>query len=275
MKKIEIHWPALLLLLNALAFPASAADIRSNAIGMEFVFVPPGEFRMGTSLSDIELVTFEMPIPDAKIFNDETPQHQVRISKGYWLGRTEVTQEQWLRVMNTRPGPADHWTRPDWKTLPVVSTSWNMAQKFVAQLSKTDARYRYRLPSEAEWEYAARDGSNGLRPMPAAQLEDYAWVLSNSGDIPHPVATRKPSALGLYDMLGNAWEWVNDRYSTDTYTRAKRVDPTGPRKGDKRLRRGGSYHCPLHETRPGFRSPDATADVSYTVTGFRVVAEEK
>ena len=273
--KIKHYWPAMLLLMNALAFSACAVDIRSNALGMEFVFVPPGQFRMGTSASDIELVTFEMPIPDAKIFSDEMPQHPVRISKGYWLGRTEITQEQWLRVMNTRPGPADHWTRPDWKTLPVVSTSWNMAQKFVAQLSKTDGRYKYRLPSEAEWEYAARGGSNGVRPMPAAQLEDYAWVLSNSGDIPHPVATRKPDALGLYDMLGNAWEWVNDRYSKDTYTRANRVDPTGPRKGDKRLRRGGSYHCPLHETRPGFRSPDATADIAYTVTGFRIVAEEK
>ena len=230
---------------------------------------------MGTSPSDIEQVTFEMPTPDAALFNDETPQHHVRISKGYWLARTEVTQEQWQRVMHSRPGPAEHWKRADWKTLPVVSISWNKAQKFVAEMSKIDARYNYRLPSEAEWEYAARAGSNNLRPMPAAQLEDYAWVLSNSGDVPHPVATRKPNAFGVYDMLGNAWEWVNDRYSKDSYTAGGRVDPSGPARGVKRLRRGGSYHCPLHETRPGFRSPDPNADIAYTVTGFRVVAEEK
>lgn len=230
---------------------------------------------MGTSPSDIELVTFEMLTPDASQFNDETPVHSVQISKGYWLSRTETTQEQWQRVMRGRPGPAEYWKRADWKTLPVVSISWNMAQQFVAKLTKTDARYKYRLPSEAEWEYAARAGSNNIRPMKAEQLEEYAWVLSNSGDVPHPVATRKPNSFGLYDMLGNAWEWVNDRYSDDTYTSGRRINPTGPTQGLKRVRRGGSYHCPLHETRPGFRSPDDTPDTAYTVTGFRVVAEEK
>lgn len=265
----------LALLLAALTLPAVGADIRRNAVGMEFVFVPPGEFRMGTGEKDIDDILFEMDVPNADLFSDEMPVHSVQITRGYWLGRTEVTQEQWEQVMKTRPGPDDHWQRRDWKTLPVVSVSWNMAQKFVAELSKRDLRYNYRLPTEAEWEYAARAGSNRTRPMPAEQLDDYAWILRNSGDVPHPVATRKPNAFGLYDMLGNAWEWVNDRYSDKTYTNERRVDPTGPAEGLKRLRRGGSYHCPVHETRPGFRSPDATADVLYTVTGFRVVAEEK
>lgn len=274
---MKINLPPLMVVLLAYAWATSsiAADTRRNALGMEFVFIPPGEFRMGTSADDIELVTFEMNTPDATQFHDETPVHTVQISKGYWLGRTEVTQEQWQKVMLNRPGPAEYWNRADWKGLPVVSTSWNMAQKFVAELSKADPQYKYRLPTEAEWEYAARAGSNKIRPMPTEQLEEYAWILNNSGDVPHPVATRKPSALGLYDMLGNAWEWVNDRYSDDTYTSKLRIDPTGPAQGMKRLRRGGSYHCPVHETRPGFRSPDDTPDTAYTVTGFRVVAEKK
>lgn len=266
---------AIVLLMYVLAFSAFAAETRRNTQGMEFVFVPPGEFRMGTSPGDIDQILFEMDTPDANMFDDETPAHSVQITKGYWLGRTEITQEQWQRVMRNRPGPADHWQRNDWKTLPVVSVSWNMAQKFVTELSKADAKYRYRLPTEAEWEYAARAGSNSVRPMRAEQLDEHAWILRNSGDVPHPVATRKPNAFGLYDMLGNAWEWVNDIYNKDVYTAERRRDPTGPAQGMKRVRRGGSYHCPVHETRPGFRSPDATADVSYTVTGFRVVAEEK
>lgn len=266
---------AMMLLLSALVFPAVAADARRNDVGMEFVYVSPGEFMMGTRPADTDQILFEMDDPDASQFSDETPAHSVQISKGYWLGRTEVTQGQWQRVMQTRPGPAEYWQRPDWETLPVVSVSWNMAQHFVAELSKADAHYKYRLPTEAEWEYAARAGSHDTRPMPAAQLDEYAWILRNSGDVPHPVATRKPNAFGLYDMLGNAWEWVNDRYSKDSYTPARRVDPVGPAQGKQRVRRGGSYHCPVHETRPGFRAPDATPDVAYTVTGFRVVAEAK
>lgn len=265
----------IVLLACVTAIPTFAAEARRNTLGMEFVFVPPGEFRMGTSPSDIDQILFEMDTPDTSIFSDETPVHSVQITKGYWLARTEITQQQWQQVMQNRPGPADHWQRSDWQTLPVVSISWNMAQKFVTELSKSDAKYKYRLPTEAEWEYAARAGSNSTRPMPVEQLGEYAWILRNSDDVPHPVATRKPNAFGLYDMLGNAWEWVNDRYSKDIYSAERRVDPTGPAQGMKRVRRGGSYHCPIHETRPGFRSPDATPDVSYTVTGFRVVAEEK
>ena len=264
----------IVLLMQAIAFSSNAAETRRNTLGMEFVFIPPGEFQMGSSASDIDQIIFEMDTPDPSLFDDETPAHNVQITKGYWLARTEITQEQWQRVMQNKPGPDDHWQHRDWKTLPVVSVSWNMAQKFVSELSKSDKQFQYRLPSEAEWEYAARAGSKGVRPMPAEQLNEYAWILRNSGDVPHPVATRKANAFGLYDMLGNAWEWVNDRYNKDIYTTARRIDPTGATQGMQRVRRGGSYHCPVHETRPGFRSPDANPNVSYTVTGFRIVAEE-
>jgi formylglycine-generating enzyme required for sulfatase activity len=261
------------LLAVLLTAPAFALETRRNALGKEFDFIPPGEFQMGSSPEELDKVLFEMEEHDMIQIKDEAPRHPVRISKGFWMGRTEITQDQWLQVMKTRTGAAEYWNRPDWKNLPVVSTSRNMAQQFVAKLSKLDKRYNYRLPTEAEWEYAARAGSNDTRPMPIEQLKEYAWMLSNSGDVPHPVATRKPNAFGLYDTLGNAWEWVNDRYSE--YTPERRTDPTGPKQGKRPIRRGGSYHCPLYQMRPAFRTTDPHMDIKYTVTGFRVVAVEK
>ena len=241
---------------------------------MEFVFLPPGEFRMGTSLDDAETITWEMENPDAGKFLDEAPVHTVTISRGFWLARTEVTQAQRCQVMGDKPGPASHWQRADWRSLPVVSISWNMAKQFIGRLNQLDTQYNYRLPSEAEWEYAARAGSTAIRPVSAEQLTEYAWFIDNSGDVPQPVASLKPNAFGLYDMLGNAWEWVNDRYHPDTYTRRRRIDPQGPVEGTARVRRGGSYHCPLYQTRPAYRSAN-TPDTAYSVISFRLVAEEK
>lgn len=260
---------AISLLTCVLAVPIASAEIFRNDFGMKFILIPAGEFMRGTTVDDLDKVLFEMEVPDLVQIQDESPRHAVRISKDYWLAQTEITQAQWSRVMKTKPGPVENWQRPDWETLPVVSISWNMAQQFIATLSKIDERHTYRLPTEAEWEYAARAGSNALRPMSPEQLDDYAWMLKNSGDVPHPVATKKPNAYGLYDMLGNAWEWVNDRYSS--YGDKLQIDPAGPGKGLPRIRRGGSFHCPLYQMRPAFRSLDANPDTKYTVTGFRVI----
>lgn len=274
MLKRSPHTLACLILACTFASPLYAAELRHNDLGMSFVFVPPGEFRMGTSLADAEDIAFEMAEPDAGKFLDEAPVHTVVISQGFWLGRTEVTQGQWQRLMGDKPGPAEYWAQADWEALPVVSVSWDMAQQFLTRLNESDTQFRYRLPSEAEWEYAARAGSTATRPVPVEQLGDYAWYIETSGDVPHPVASRKPNAFGLYDMLGNVWEWVNDRYGPDTYTKATRTDPTGPAQGASRVRRGGSYHCPLYQTRPGYRSANAP-DTAYSVIGFRVVAEAR
>jgi formylglycine-generating enzyme required for sulfatase activity len=149
-----------------------------------------------------------------------------------------------------------------------------MAQRFVEELNRVDGMFRYRLPREAEWEYAARAGSDGIRPYPSDRLTAHAWFIQNSGDVPHPVATRQPNAFGLYDMLGNALEWVEDRYAADIYTATRRIDPEGPEQGPLRVRRGGSYHCPLWQTRPAYRAAD-TPRTAYSVIGFRVAAEEK
>jgi formylglycine-generating enzyme required for sulfatase activity len=245
-----------------------------NNLGMTFIQVPAGEFQMGTSRADAEIIAQEMEKPDASKFKDEMPRHRVLIKNGFWLQRTEVTQEQWFRVMENKPGPEEYWQHKDWRELPVVSVSWDMAIRYIEELNKMDKTTSYRLPTEAEWEYAARAGAGTVRPYPVSQLNDYAWFIRSSDDVPHPVATRKPNAWGLYDTLGNVWEWVSDNYAPGTYEEGQYIDPVGPEQGRSRVRRGGSYHCPLYQTRPGYRSANS-ADTAYSVIGFRVVAQRK
>ena len=240
-----------------------------NQWGMEFFKIPEGEFNMG--LSDPWEVMDEMVEPDPNKFNDESPSHLVVISKPFLLSSTEVTQGQWLDIMNTKPGPPKNWERDNWKTYPVTGISWSKAVAFIEEINRIDKHYQYRLPTEAEWEYAARAGSNNLRPFPLEKLDEHAWFIGNSEDQTHPVATKKANDYGLYDMLGNVWEWTNDWYSPKTYTAEKRINPTGPENGRSKVRRGGSFHCPLYQVRPGYRSANAI-DVAYSVLGFRLVA---
>jgi formylglycine-generating enzyme required for sulfatase activity len=262
------------VLTCALAPVSVSADSPAieNFLGMRFVLVPAGNFLMGTT--DVDEARMEIPEPGPDDVMDETPAHQVIITRPFYLGETEVTQSAWHRVMGNRPGPAEFWTRDDWEQLPVAAASWFMAERFVGELNRLDNRYRYRLPTEAEWEYAARAGSPELRPFPLETIEDHAWFINNSGDHPQPVATRAPNALGLYDMLGNVWEWVADWYAPDTYTENERTDPRGPATGRSKVRRGASYHCPAHLVRPGYRSA-SPPDTRYSVLGFRVVAEPR
>lgn len=255
-----------------LSLPAHASDIIENFLGMRFIKIPAGEFIMGTD--DLTSAVMEIPEPEKNALTDETPAHTVVISKAFYLAQTEVTQQQWFKVMENKPGPDEVWQREDWKSLPAVSVSWFMAQRFVEEINKMDDEYRYRLPTEAEWEYVAKDGVNALRPVELEELEDHAWFINNSKDVPQPVATRKPNRFGVYDMMGNVWEWVDDWYAADTYTKEKRTDPTGPANGRSKVRRGGSYHCPLHLTRPGYRSANPPG-TSYEVLGFRVIAEAR
>lgn len=255
-----------------LSLPARAGNTLENFLGMHFVEIPAGEFIMGTE--DITDAVMEIPEPEKNALSDETPAHSVVISKAFYLAQTEVTQQQWFTVMENKPGPKQLWQHDDWQKLPVVSINWYMAQRFTEELSKMDDKYHYRLPTEAEWEYAAKDGINALRPVEIEKLEDYAWFINNSTDIPQPVASRKPNNFGVYDMMGNAWEWVADWYAADTYTKDPRTDPTGPVEGRSKVRRGGSYHCPLHLTRPGYRSANPPG-TQYEVIGFRVIAEAR
>lgn len=254
------------------AISVGTSNAAVNSLGMEFSSIPAGEFIMGNA--DFEESILELPDGDSSLIVDELPAHHVKITRPFKLSRTEVTQGQWYALMQTRPGSAKLWQRADWQNLPVVSVTWNDAQRFIKKLNQREKTFSYRLPTEAEWEYAARAGNVQNRPFPVSELAVHAWFLDNSGDMQHPVATRQPNEWGLYDMLGNAWEWVADRYQPDTYSHHSLTDPQVLKKGEKRVRRGGSYHCLSHMTRVSYRAAD-TPNTSYSVIGFRVVLEEK
>ncbi|HEY4360963.1 MAG TPA: formylglycine-generating enzyme family protein [Bryobacteraceae bacterium] len=171
-----------------LALPAIPQTTKSTT-GMEFVKVVPGEFMMGCS-SDA-----------ADCTGDERPAHSVQIAKAFEIGKYEVTQAQWVAVMGSNPSTIkgdDH---------PVETVSKNDVHAFLDKLNAKGGGFKYRLPTEAEWEYAARAG-----PAALASLDEVAWYGANSGDETHPVGTKKPNAWGLYDMLGNVREWVEDNF---------------------------------------------------------------
>ena len=252
------------------------ADAFQNKWGMTFVKIPAGEFNMG--LADREEALMEVPdagdISKEGALKDELPLHRVIISRDFYIAKMEVTQYQWHEIMENKPGPDANWKRDNWKQLPVVSTTWFMVKRFVEEINALDTQFVYRLPTEAEWEYVAHAGSDELRPVPVEELEEYAWFINNSGDIPQPVGSKKPNPFGVHDMLGNVWEWVADWYAADAYSKHVLNDPKGPEKGLFKVRKGGSFHCPLHLMRPGYRGANRPAD-AYEVTGFRLVAEKK
>ena len=249
-----------------------AAETVQNKWGMTLVKIHAGEFKMG--LDDYDAAIMEVPVPKENSLRDELPQHTVRISQDFYIAQTEVTQQQWLSIMQNRPGPAEYWQQKNWKVLPVISVSWRMADRFIKEINKLDNQYRYRLPTEAEWEYVARAGSDEYTPVPIEDLDEYAWFINNSGDEQQVVATRKANAYGVHDMLGNVWEWTSDWYAADAYLTNRKVNPAGPQTGTAKVRRGGAYHCPIHLVRPGYRVAN-TPSVAFDVTGLRVVAEKR
>ena len=182
---------------------------------------------------------------------DEGPRHRVRITKPFWLGVTDVTQEEYQRLMGNNPSKF----QGDPKR-PVEQVSWDDAVEFCRRLSELPgekaAKRRYGLPTEAQWEYACRAGNPGRRyfsaqpnPSPGAMEEallgQYAWFSANSGDQTHPVGQKLPNAWGLYDMHGNVWQWCQDWYEKDYYTKSPKDDPTGPTGGSDRVYRGGCW----------------------------------
>jgi formylglycine-generating enzyme required for sulfatase activity len=189
-----------------------------RGVTMEFVLVRPGTFLMGSAGNDF----------------DEQPVHPVTLTRPYYIGRYEVTQEQWAAVLGDNPSVNKGLRRP------VENVSWNDCQRFLAALRKKTGRALL-LPTEAQWEYACRAGTSttyGFGDDEAA-LPDYAWYASNAGGTTHPVGQKKPNRWGLYDMHGNVFEWCADWYSV-TYPQDAATDPTGPMTGDRRTLRGGA-----------------------------------
>jgi formylglycine-generating enzyme required for sulfatase activity len=206
----------------------------TNSIGMRLALIPAGEFQMGS------------PDSDSDASDDEKPQHLVRITKPFYLGVTEVTQEQYERVMGVNP------SRFKGTQLPVEDVSSEDAMEFCRKLSALSAERSagrvYRLPTEAEWEYACRAGSKTKWSFgdTESSLGEYAWYKDNSDSKAHPVGTKKPNAWGLYDMHGNVFEWCSDWWQRD-YTTTAVSDPTGPGPDSNRVKvfRGGFWgHAP-------------------------------
>jgi formylglycine-generating enzyme required for sulfatase activity len=230
------------------AFSALAAEKNyTNSIGMEFVLIPAGSFLMGSD-----------PATDENAGIRETPQHRVTISKPFYLGKYEVTQAQWTAVMGNNPS---HFKG---RSNPVEQVSWDDVQVFIQRLNRQEGHNRYRLPTEAEWEYAARAGTTGAYSFgdDADSLGRYAWYEDNSGDKTHPVGQKEPNAWDLYDMHGNVFEWVLDWYDATYYSRSPGNDPQGPSFGLRRVFRGGSWN--------GFAEDCRSANRDYGTPGRRI-----
>lgn len=238
---------------------ASAYGLTALLGGSGMVRIPAGEFLMGT------------PGGEA----DEGPAHRVRISRDFEIGKFEVTQAQWETVMRDPHATAGSVrTTPDGATvgshpshfkgppLPVESVSWDDIQVFLARLNARDREHVYRLPTEAEWEYACRDDSASL----AAQ----AWYKDNSGSRTQPAGGKPPNARGLYDTLGNVGEWVQDWYGRDYYAESPAADPQGPASGSYRVFRGGSWLDTARYCRATARNFEFPVSRLYNA-GFRIV----
>jgi formylglycine-generating enzyme required for sulfatase activity len=236
-----------------------------NSVKMKFVSISAGEFSMGS------------PAGEEGRQESEGPQHLVRITKTFWMGMYEVTQEQYQAIMGTNPS---YFKGPD---SPVENLTWDDAQEFCRRLS-AELGQPARLPTEAEWEYACRAGTTTAYTaycLPeASRLGDYAWYSDNSGTPahpqgqPHPVGRAKPTGLAvrliLYDMLGNVSEWCSDWYGD--YASSAQDDPQGPPTGKYRVVRGGNWSLGAESCRSAYR---AFADPTETKIdiGFRVVLE--
>ena len=229
----------------------------SLALGpdIEMVFVKGGCFEMGDSFGDG--------------FDDEEPVHEVCVDD-FHIGKYEVTQAEWQAVMGNNPGKFKGDRHP------VDSVSWEDAQAFIARLNQLTGK-AYRLPTEAEWEYAARSGGKKEKwagTNDSARLGEYAWYSANSRKATHAVGARKPNGLGVCDMSGNVWEWVHDYYEMTWYDRSEKDNPQGPQAGDFRTMRGGSFGNQAHALRVTERgnSKPTLRDIG---VGFRLAAPSK
>ena len=309
---------------------AHAVETERNSLGMTFVKLPAGEFSMGSDEAP-EALARAYPHLQAERFTqlgDEQPVHRVHITHAFWMGQYEVTVGQFKKFIEasgyvpesmadgtggygwradydpatTKRGdafegrdPRYSWRDPGFVQAddhPVVNATWNDAQALAAWLSKTEARH-YRLPTEAEWEYACRAGtrtrySSGDDPaslLRVANVFDASsakrwpqWqpmALQSDDGYPFtaPVGSFAPNEWGLYDMHGNAWEWVADWYGDDYYAHSPTDDPQGPATGNVRVRRGGSWHTWPFYARSSFRNWN-TPDTRYTLVGMRLVRED-
>ena len=227
---------------------ASAGTVVKNSSGMEFAYVPAGGFQMGSANGD----------------PNEQPVHQVTFASGFYLGRYEVTQAQWQKVMGSNPSKFSNCG----ENCPVEQISWDDAQEFIKKLNAQNDGYQYRLPSEAEWEYACRAGTTGDY---AGDPNSMAWYTTNADYKTHPVGQKQANAWSLYDMHGNVSEWVMD-YQHNNYDGAPNDGSAWSKAvSDDRMERGGSWTFDAKRVRSAHRG-EAPHDYRWKDVGFRLVA---
>ncbi|HDP33539.1 MAG TPA: hypothetical protein ENN29_00335 [Candidatus Hydrogenedentes bacterium] len=234
-----------------------------DGVTMEFVWIPPGSFLMGTrGISRASRVGTRGTVPP-----DETPARTVKLTQGFWMAQYEITQEQWVKMMGANPSRfADNPKRP------VEQISWSDCQLFIERLNQTVKDGVFRLPTEAEWEYACRAGASTTFNCgnDLAHLPDYAWYAANSGATTQPVGTKKPNSWGLHDMHGNVAEWVQDWYDPTAYGSGAVTNPFGPDSGVFKVRRGGAWSNHHSRLRSAAREKDLPEQRS-DMFGARVI----
>ena len=225
-----------------------------NGISIDMVRVEAGTFTMGA--------TAEMKDP----FDWEKPTHQVTLTNDYYIGKYEVTQALWQAVMGNNPSYFKGGN------LPVEQVSWDDCQEFLSKLNSITGK-KFRLPTEAEWEYAARGGnkSKGYQYSGSNNLSDVAWYRDNSGYKTYAVGTKQPNELGIYDMSGNVWEWCQDWYGE--YSSSSQVNPTGANSGSSRVNRGGAVGNDARLCRSSCRANDVPG-THYSILGLRLSLSE-
>jgi len=254
----------LVLVLVLAAGVANAAEpvVSENSIGMKLVEIPAGNFTMGSPAGEKDRQVNEQQVP-------------VTIVKPFLIGQTEVTQGQWKAVMGTEPWKGQEYIKVG-PNYPATYVSWDDATAFCEALSTKEGK-QYSLPTEAQWEYACRSGTQAAFSFGGdeAQLSTYAWWggISGGGNAQnepyaHEVALKKPNPVGLYDMHGNCWEWCNDYYAA---TLSGGNDPKGPVAGADRVIRGGSWDFRAFYCRSAYRNYRVPTYRNYFRSGFRVV----
>jgi formylglycine-generating enzyme required for sulfatase activity len=251
-------FPACLLALSARAVegvPAREATRIIPELALELIWVEPGTFTMGS------------PVGEPERHKAEGPPTRVTLTKGFWLGKTEVTQAQYEAVTGTNPSTF----KASGRDAPVERVSWLDAMAFCRKLTERERAagrlpdgYAYTLPTEAQWEFAHRAGSTAAYP---GEPDASAWHDTNSKGTTHPVGQKRANAWGFHDMAGNVLEWCLDWYGN--YPGGAVNDPSGPERGYYRMARGGSWRTEAHLGRSAARSGGSEARVDYTI-GFRV-----
>ncbi len=223
-----------------------------TATAVELVFIKGGCYQRGDASGDG--------------FDNEKPVHETCIDD-FYMGKHEVTQKQWTETMGSNPS----YFKDSGGNCPVEQVSWNDVQEFIKKLNQKTGK-KYRLPTEAEWEYAARSGGKEEEYSGGDDIDSVAWYNKNSENKTHPAGQKQPNGLGLYDMSGNVWEWVADWYGEKYYSSSPKNNPKGPDSGQYRVLRGGSWNFTSGDARATNRNWGNPGDSDNSGYGFRLVS---